>query len=67
MSAEHLKGWLATTLKAEKGATTMTSRARTKENRGAPEVQPATKPTEAENWEMVVDLVQLAFREGGLV
>ena len=47
----------------------MTEKAETTENRGNrgdTAVHPATEPTEAENWEMVVDLIQTAFREGML-
>ena len=65
MRAEHLKRWLTVARKAEKDATT-TVRAETTENRGATEVQPATEPTEADNWVMVVDLIQTAFQEGML-
>ena len=65
MRAEHLKRWLATARKLDKGVTT-TARAGTKENRGATAVQPVKEPTEADNWEMVMDLVQLAFWEGDL-
>ena len=42
-------------------------RAGTKEKRGNTAVQSDTEPTEADNWEMIVDLVQSAFREGNLV
>ena len=45
----------------------MTEKAGTTENRGNrgdTAVQPATEPTEAENWEMVVDLIHTAFQEG---
>ena len=43
----------------------MTAKAETTENRGNmgnTVVQPATEPMEADNWEMVVDLIQTAFR-----
>ena len=63
MKAEHLKRWLATAQKSEKDATTTTEIVGTKENRGTA-VQPETE--EADNWEMVMDLVQLAFWEGDL-
>ena len=66
MRAEHLKRWLATARKLDKGVTT-TARAGTKENRGATAVQPVKEPTEADNWEMVVELVQSEFREEKLV
>ena len=62
MREEYLKRWLETAQKAYKDATTKTARARTKENRGTTAVQPETEPTEADNWAMVVDLVQLGFR-----
>ena len=61
--AEHLKRWLATAQKSEKDATTTRESVGTKENRGTA-VQPETE--EADNWEMVMDLVQLAFWEGDL-
>ena len=66
MREEHLKRWLATVQKSEKEAMTTKAMAGTKENRGTMAVQPATEPTEADNWEMVVDLVQTAFGEGKL-
>ena len=65
MRAEHLKSWRTTGIKAEKDVT-MTERAETTENRGTTAVQPAMEPTEADNWEMVVDLVHTAFWEGKL-
>ena len=37
-----------------------------KENSGTSVVQSEKEPTEADNWRMVVDLVQSAFREGKL-
>ena len=40
------------------------ARAETTKNRGTTVVQPATDPTEADNWEMVLDLLQTTFREG---
>ena len=66
MRVEHLKRWLATAQKSEKDTETTTARERvgTKENRGET-VHPETE--EADNWEIVVDLVQSAFREGKLV
>ena len=66
MRAEHLKRWLAEARKAEKDATT-TVVEETMENNGTTAFQPATEPTEAANWEMVVELVQTTFREGKLV
>ena len=44
----------------------MTAKAETTENRGDTAVQPATEPTEADNWAMVLDLIHTAFREGTL-
>ena len=63
MQAEHRKRWLAEARKAEKYAT-MTVKAETTDNRGNMAVQLATEPTEADNWEMVVNLIQTAFRRG---
>ena len=63
MRAEHLKRWLATAQKAEKNVATTMAREGMKENRGT-SIQPATE--EADNWEMVVDLVQSALPEGKL-
>ena len=40
----------------------MTAGAGTKEDKGTTAVQPATEPTEADKWAMVVDLVQSEFR-----
>ena len=51
--------------KAETEAMT-TARAGMKENSGTKAIKSETKPTEADNWTMVVDLVQSAFREGKL-
>ena len=65
MRSEHLKRWLETARKADKDATT-TARAETMDNRGTTAGQPETEPTEADNREMVVDLVQAAFQEGNL-
>ena len=59
MRAEHLNRWLATAQKAEKDVTTKTARVGTKEKQGTAAVQPATEPTEADKWEMVVDLVHM--------
>ena len=68
MRAEHLKRWLATAQKEEKEDTeaTTTEREEMKENSGTTAVNSKTEPTEADNWTMVVDLVQSAFREGKL-
>ena len=65
MRAEHLKRWLAVMRKADKDATTA-ARVETMDNRGDTSVQPTTDPTEAYNWEMVKDLIYMAFREGKL-
>ena len=75
MRAKHLKGWLAATRKKEReeaatnqenpteGMTTVgpddTGGEGTEESR-------ETTPTEASNWERVVDLVHTAFGEGRL-
>ena len=64
MWAEHLKRWLADTRKAEKDVTT--AGVETTDNMGATELKTSTEPTEAANWEMVVDLIQTDFREGKL-
>ena len=50
MRAEHLKSWLAAARKAAKDKTTT-------------EFTESTEPTEAANWEMVVNLVHTSFRE----
>ena len=65
IQAEHLKRWLEVARNSEKGATTA-AKVETTENRGNTAVQPATEPTEADNWEIMVDLIQTAFREGKL-
>ena len=65
MPEEHLKRWLAAARKAEKDVTN-TAKTETTDNRGNTAVQPATEPTEADNWVMVVDLIQTAFQEGML-
>ena len=57
--------WVAEAKKAEKDAI-KTSKAETMENRCNTAVQPTREPTEADNWEMVVDLIQTAFQEGKL-
>ena len=67
MRAEQLKRWLATVRKSEKEKAekevTTTERAGMKENS---ETSAAQSDMEADNWMMVVDLVQSAFREGKL-
>ena len=65
MRSEHLKRCLAAAIKVETNATT-TAQAETTENRGNMAVQPATEPREADNWTMVVYLIQTAFQEGKL-
>ena len=57
MRAEHLMRWMAAARKEEKDAMT-TARAETTDNRGNTAVQPSTEPTEAYNWEMVVELIR---------
>ena len=68
MREEHLKRWLATAQNAEKAEkeATMTARAGMKENSGTTSVQSETEPTDADNWAMVVDLVQSVLQEGKL-
>ena len=44
-----------------------TARAEKTENKENTAVKPATEPTEAYNWAMVVELIQTTFREGKLV
>ena len=65
MRAENLKRWLVAARKLEKEATA-TVKAETTENRGNAAVQPATEPTKADNWTMVVDLIQTTFQKGTL-
>ena len=64
MRAEHLKRWLAAARKAEKDAAT--AGAETTEDKETTAFKTSTDPTEAANWEMVVDLIHTAFREGKL-
>ena len=66
--AEHLKRWMATAQKAEKSEkeATATARAGMKENSRTTAIQSETEPMEANNWAMVVDLVQSDVREGKL-
>ena len=66
MWAEHMKRWLVAVRKTEKDAT-MTLGEETTENKGTTSFQTLAEPTEAANWEMVVDLIQTEFREGKLV
>ena len=60
--AEHLKGWLAAARKKEKEEAAGGEETEER-NRG----RESTESMEASNWEMVVELVQTAFREGRLV
>ena len=62
MRAEHIKGWLAADMRAEKGETAAAEgeKRATETEKGGPE-----DPQEgADNWTRFVDLVQKAFREG---
>ena len=62
--ANHLKRWLAAGRKASKDETT--AGVETTEGKESTEFTESTEPTEAVNWERVVGLVQMAFREGRL-
>ena len=62
MKAEHMKRWLASAGKLEK-YTTATTGSETTENKGTTAFKTSMEPTEAVIWEMVVDLIQTAFRE----
>ena len=70
MWLEHLRRWLAAARKAEKDATTEgtagTPEASSTEDKETMVFNTFTDPTEAANWEMVVDLIQTSFREGKL-
>ena len=61
MRVEHMKRWLSAARKAEKDAT-MAAGVETTENKGATVFKTSMEPTEAAKWEMVVELVQTAFR-----
>ena len=61
----HRDRLLAAARKLEKDET-MTAGAETTENKGTTAFRKLTEPTEAANWEMVVDLIHTAFREGKL-
>ena len=70
MQAEHLRRWLATAQKVEKDKETAgKEEAATTTERERTEISAAQKETdlESDNWTRVVDLAQLAFREGKLV
>ena len=62
--AKKLKRWLEDARKAEKYATM--AGMETMENKGTTAFKTLTESTEADNWEMVVDLIQTSFREGKL-
>ena len=64
MWAEHLEIWLAAARKAAKDE--MTAGEETMEGKESTESTELTEPIEASNWEMVVDFVHAAFREGRL-
>ena len=76
MRAEHLKWWLAVARNNEREEAVVEQEFRRKggqqqypKGRGGgegPEDSTEKTPTEASNWERVVDLVQTAFREGRL-
>ena len=62
MRAEHLKRWLTEARNVEKED--MTVGEETKEGKESTESTEPTEPTETANWDRLVDLVQMAFREG---
>ena len=64
-AGRNMKRWLAPARKEEKDATT-TVGAETTKKKETTVFQPATEPTEAANWAMIVELVQPVFREGKL-
>ena len=64
MRSEYLKRWLAAARKVSKDKTT--ARAETTEYKETTAGMESTEPTEAANWEMVLNLVQTAFQEGRL-
>ena len=61
MRAKHTKMWMTAERKATKDETTTGE-----ETTEGKESTDSTELTEAANWEIVVDLVQTAFREGRL-
>ena len=68
MLAEHLKMWLAAARKAEKEDTTAGEETTEgKESTESTESTEYMEPSEAANWDRVVDLVQTEFREVRLV
>ena len=62
MQAEHLKGWLAAARNKEKEEAAVGE----ENTEGNMYGGKYTEPTDASNWDRVVDLVQTAFREGRL-
>ena len=67
MRAEHLKRWLATARKSEKERETAgKEEAVTMTEGGRTDTAAEQEGTKSDNWTRVVDLVQLAFREGKL-
>ena len=76
MRAEHLKWWLAVARNNEREEAVVEQETRRKGGQqqypkgrvGGERTEESTEktPTEASNWERVVDLVQTAFREGRL-
>ena len=67
MQAKHLKRWMAAARKAAKEETVVGGETTEGKNRGGGgEPTESTEPTDAPNWERVIDLVQTAFREGRL-
>ena len=65
MQTEHLKKWLEAARKAEKDATT--AGVETTEDKEIMAFKTSMEPTEAANWEMVVELIQTEFQEVKLV
>ena len=63
MWSEHLKGWLAAAWNKEKEEAAV-GEEKTEGNRDGGKY---TEPTDASNWDRVVDLVQTLFREGLMV
>ena len=58
MRAEHLKGWLAASKRREKEAA--------EEGEGKTDDKEVEGVTTEPNWERLVDLIQISFREGRL-
>ena len=57
MRANHLKGWISAARKKEKAEAVVGEETTEVNRRGG-----STEPTEASNWERVVDLVYTEFR-----